>query len=62
MRAASSRPPRPPPAAVREAPAMSDDGLALLSVTAYGFLAGEHRSTTRFVNADGAVYLYTAIR
>ena len=48
--------------AVREAPAMSDDGLALLSVTAYGFLAGEHRSTTRFVNADGAVYLYTAIR
>ena len=48
--------------AVRGTPALSADGQAILSVTDYGFLAGEQLSTTEYVNAEGVAYLFAAIR
>ena len=48
--------------AVRDVPALSSDGQTLLTVTEYGFLAGEQLSTTKYVNAEDVVYMFAAIR
>lgn len=46
----------------RNSPALTGDGNPMLTLTPYGFLAGEQFTTTQFVNAQGVVYQYIAIR
>ena len=46
----------------RDCPALTGDGNPMLTLTLYGFLAGEQFTTTQFVNAQGVVYQYIAIR
>lgn len=46
----------------RDCPALTGDGNPMLTLTPYGFLAGEQFTTTQFVNAQGVVYQYIAIR